>query len=283
MGWYLRKSMRFGPMRINLSRRGIGVSVGIKGLRVGTGPRGPYVAGGRGGIYFRQRPGGPKRAASRAAPSPTPHLLTAQAVPPPPLTSPTGQPLAPPPAAPTPQREIPPPRYPTWALFALSGAYGLGFLLASVGTGVGAALLTIISIAVCMLDWRGFTTLDGRIIWGRLNGWQRTGLIIAYLYFFIMAGVYLGFACRDWLVARRAANQRAPLEQQRRISELESQLGILPQTEGACRACHKPLQVGAAFCAYCRAPVREQARVCSACGTAALPDGQFCPTCGADL
>lgn len=52
--WYLRKSFSRGPIRINLSKRGIGVSAGVKGFRIGTGPRGPYAAGGRGGLYFRQ-------------------------------------------------------------------------------------------------------------------------------------------------------------------------------------------------------------------------------------
>src|SRR5258708_5999174 len=54
MSWYLKKSFRFGPIRFNLSKSGIGVSGGVKGLRVGTGPRGPYVHAGRGGIYYRK-------------------------------------------------------------------------------------------------------------------------------------------------------------------------------------------------------------------------------------
>lgn len=61
MGWYIRKSVRMGPVRWNLSKRGIGASVGVRGLRVGAGPRGPYIAGGRGGIYFRQSLGSPGR------------------------------------------------------------------------------------------------------------------------------------------------------------------------------------------------------------------------------
>lgn len=36
------------PFRFNLSNSGIGVSAGIKGFRVGTGPRGNYVHMGRG-------------------------------------------------------------------------------------------------------------------------------------------------------------------------------------------------------------------------------------------
>src|SRR5436189_1441012 len=53
MGFYLRKSVRVGPLRFNLSGSGIGVSCGIPGLRIGTGPRGNYISAGRGGIYYR--------------------------------------------------------------------------------------------------------------------------------------------------------------------------------------------------------------------------------------
>ena len=54
MSFFLRKAIRFGPIRFNLSKSGIGVSAGIKGLRIGTGPKGPYVHAGRGGIYYRK-------------------------------------------------------------------------------------------------------------------------------------------------------------------------------------------------------------------------------------
>ncbi len=54
MGFYLRKSVRVGPLRFNLSKSGIGVSTGIPGFRVGTGPRGNYVHMGRGGLYYRK-------------------------------------------------------------------------------------------------------------------------------------------------------------------------------------------------------------------------------------
>ena len=57
MGWYLRKSFRLGPVRFNLSKSGIGTSIGVSGLRVGTGPKGSYLHGGRGGLYFRERLG----------------------------------------------------------------------------------------------------------------------------------------------------------------------------------------------------------------------------------
>jgi hypothetical protein len=65
MSWYLKKSFRFGPIRFNLSKSGIGVSGGVKGFRVGTGPRGPYVHAGRGGIYYRKSFGDTKSDSSR--------------------------------------------------------------------------------------------------------------------------------------------------------------------------------------------------------------------------
>ena len=54
MGFYLRKSVRVGPLRFNLSGSGIGLSCGIPGLRIGTGPRGNYIHAGRGGFYYRK-------------------------------------------------------------------------------------------------------------------------------------------------------------------------------------------------------------------------------------
>jgi hypothetical protein len=53
MGFYIRKSVRVGPLRFNLSKSGIGISAGIPGFRVGMGPRGNYIHAGRGGFYYR--------------------------------------------------------------------------------------------------------------------------------------------------------------------------------------------------------------------------------------
>ena len=58
MPFYIRKSVSVGPFRFNLSKSGIGVSAGIKGLRIGTGPRGHYIHAGRGGLYYRSSLGG---------------------------------------------------------------------------------------------------------------------------------------------------------------------------------------------------------------------------------
>src|SRR5882757_8611607 len=77
MGFYVRKSLNAGPFRFNLSKSGLGVSAGVPGFRVGTGPRGNYVHAGRHGVYYRASLGTrPKRSGSspapRAAPSYTP-------------------------------------------------------------------------------------------------------------------------------------------------------------------------------------------------------------------
>lgn len=54
MGFYLKKGFNIGPVRINLSKSGVGVSVGGKGLRFGSGLKGNYVHAGRGGLYYRR-------------------------------------------------------------------------------------------------------------------------------------------------------------------------------------------------------------------------------------
>jgi hypothetical protein len=53
MGLYFRKSVRMGLFRVNFSSSGIGLSAGIPGLRIGTGPRGNYIQMGAHGIYYR--------------------------------------------------------------------------------------------------------------------------------------------------------------------------------------------------------------------------------------
>jgi S-DNA-T family DNA segregation ATPase FtsK/SpoIIIE len=55
MGFFLRKSIKFGPFRINLSKSGIGVSGGIKGARISAGPRGTQLNVGRKGLYYRKQ------------------------------------------------------------------------------------------------------------------------------------------------------------------------------------------------------------------------------------
>lgn len=77
MGFYLRNSISVGPLRFNLSKSGIGVSAGVRGLRFGAGPRGNYVHMGRGGLYYRATlPPSPvaRKISPSTIDSPAPHL-----------------------------------------------------------------------------------------------------------------------------------------------------------------------------------------------------------------
>jgi len=65
MPLYIRKSVSVGPFRFNLSKSGLGVSIGVKGFRLGAGPRGNYIHVGRGGLYYRQTLGRRTRARQR--------------------------------------------------------------------------------------------------------------------------------------------------------------------------------------------------------------------------
>lgn len=76
MGWYLKKSFGFGPLRLNLSKSGIGASVGVKGLRVSTGPKGRQLNAGREGLYYRQSLNAP---AQPDPPAPEPEAIESEA------------------------------------------------------------------------------------------------------------------------------------------------------------------------------------------------------------
>lgn len=55
MGFYIRKGFNFGPLRLNVSKSGLGFSFGIKGLRIGSGPSGNYIHAGRKGLYYKAK------------------------------------------------------------------------------------------------------------------------------------------------------------------------------------------------------------------------------------
>jgi hypothetical protein len=58
MGFYIRKSFKIGPLRLNLSKSGLGASVGTKGARLGLSSKGKlYTHLGRWGLYHRQELG----------------------------------------------------------------------------------------------------------------------------------------------------------------------------------------------------------------------------------
>ncbi len=73
MGFYFRKSVRIGPVRLNLSKSGVGISTGIKGFRYGVRPGGrSYLHAGRHGFYVREeltQP--PRRTNSQVTSEPT--------------------------------------------------------------------------------------------------------------------------------------------------------------------------------------------------------------------
>jgi hypothetical protein len=82
MGFYIRKGFNFGPLRLNLSRSGLGASFGVKGARVGIGPRGSYIQMGRGGLYYRQTLTPASRRPYPHTSTPYPHAPTAPQAPP---------------------------------------------------------------------------------------------------------------------------------------------------------------------------------------------------------
>ena len=55
MGWSWRKSASLGPIRLNSSRSGIGISADVRGDRISTGPRGTCVNVGAGGFRYSYR------------------------------------------------------------------------------------------------------------------------------------------------------------------------------------------------------------------------------------
>lgn len=72
MGWTWRRSTSLGPLRFNFSKSGVGMSVGVRGARISTGPRGTYVHVGAGGFRYSRRIDGPARVDRPAAPPPLP-------------------------------------------------------------------------------------------------------------------------------------------------------------------------------------------------------------------
>ena len=52
MGWSFRKSLNFGPFRLNLSKSGVGMSTGVKGARISTGPRGTRFTASKYGVTY---------------------------------------------------------------------------------------------------------------------------------------------------------------------------------------------------------------------------------------
>jgi hypothetical protein len=63
MGFFFRKTIKLGPLHINFSKSGVGVSLGVPGARVGKTATGKtYVSGGAPGtgLGYRKYFGGKK-------------------------------------------------------------------------------------------------------------------------------------------------------------------------------------------------------------------------------
>lgn len=66
-----------GPLRLNFSGSGVGVSAGVRGARVSVGPRGTYVNFGLGGFQYRKKLRNPTRQEWRAIEQSTGNIATA--------------------------------------------------------------------------------------------------------------------------------------------------------------------------------------------------------------
>lgn len=76
MGFFFRKSVRFGPVRVNFSKSGVGTSIGFKGARLTSSAKGStYITVGRHGFYYRQSLS-PNRQEGRQLPMPASHPPT---------------------------------------------------------------------------------------------------------------------------------------------------------------------------------------------------------------
>ncbi len=164
-------------------------------------------------------------------------------------------------------------------------ASGHAFLASSdwLGTlgGIGVLLLIAEAIFVMVYDWRGAVTLRGLAKSQVMRKGQMVNTkpwyVLLYIFFpEIMLPIYLIRTA----AGRRQAEEQRKLAMQQQIAVMEAQLGILPPTSGTCRACQRPLQVGAEFCQYCGVPVIERPKICPSCATTTLPDAQWCPKCG---
>jgi RNA polymerase subunit RPABC4/transcription elongation factor Spt4 len=164
--------------------------------------------------------------------------------------------------------------YRLWEVIALIGVYLLGLPFSSTDLG---PLFFIVPVAyACVRDWSGVSTLRQKIQWSNMGGsnrlWATIGLVCFYPLIFFY---YLWQIAMDFFQYKKQVAAQRPHQ----IAQLEAQLGILPVKDGVCRACHKPLQLGAEFCAFCGETAIEKPLICPNCATIVLPGASFCPKC----
>lgn len=145
---------------------------------------------------------------------------------------------------------------------------------------IGLIGLLAVVVILLIIDWRGFTTINGWIKWSRMKTWQK--LVLGY--FFIGFSPYIPV---PYLIQAYKAyfddKRQEPLHLQQKIAEQEVQLGIMPLTNGSCRVCNQPLQQGAEYCVYCGATVTEHPRICPNCAAVTFPNAKWCPKCRTQL
>lgn len=142
-------------------------------------------------------------------------------------------------------------------------------------------LLAMISemTLVMALDRDGVLSLRGRIPLPLTCLVQMFLFVVVVAFFYLWLIPYLVVAFIDGPGPKADPD----LARQRRIAQLEAELGIEPTADGNCGKCGKPLQAGAEFCAYCGARVAPPLQVCPSCGTRTFPDAKWCPECGTPL
>ncbi len=141
--------------------------------------------------------------------------------------------------------------------------------------------------ALIAINWRGYLRALSAHRWLNLSGNHAAGcVIVAFMFLMVVPFVLLFYPFYGIYQYARGYNEqrkRYPLEHQRRVAELEAQLGIPPVVDGVCPQCGKPLQMDAEFCSFCGTRVRPEVRACPKCGAIALPGAEWCAKCGSSL
>ena len=119
-------------------------------------------------------------------------------------------------------------------------------------SGWGILILIIEVIFIFVRDWRGAMTLRADVD----TEWTYRGRLVRAKYWlfplyiivpYIILPIYL---VRTWVDQRHVAGRRS-FASKRHVVTPYAQKRFQLSTEGKCRACHQPLQVGAAFCSNC--------------------------------
>ncbi|MGA7670943.1 MAG: zinc ribbon domain-containing protein [Nitrolancea sp.] len=141
--------------------------------------------------------------------------------------------------------------------------------------------------ALIAINFRGYVRALAAHRWLNLGGNRAVGCVVAVLLFFFIVPfvlfLYPFYGIYQYARGYNEQRKRYPLEHQKRVAELEAQLGIPPVVDGVCPSCGKPLQVDAEFCSFCGVRVHPEVRACPKCGTVALPGAEWCAKCGSSL